>query len=485
VTLFAYIPSPSFKEIDLGPLTITMYALFMVLAIFVGCLITMKRYREKGGFSDSLIDIFIWAIVFGIIGARLYHVFTTPNLYFKDPNSFIDILKIWKGGLGIWGAIGGGMLGAWIGARREGVLLAPIADSVAPALPIAQAIGRLGNWFNQELFGAPTNAPWGLSITDKASLADVGYPLGTHFHPTFLYEIIWDLLLALVLFLLDRKFRLGFGQLFSLYVFGYCLGRFWIEQLRIDYSLHILGLRFNDWVSLILCLGAAAVFVRLRIKHRKHKILPILDDEELTNEYHFVITDDMEYPVSPASTQHQVEPRKKTAPKPATAENPAKRTVVNPATPAAAPQTKLQPSAVKDSPNQAAPSVSRPAPIQASSKPAGQTPSAPSKAQPATPQAPMTRKRPPVPPQAESPAKPSDQGTEVMTRRRYRLQQQTASKPQQTEPNQTEPPQTPAKNQPASQPKLQAPASQSETKKPEEVVIRRRDLRKRKQGILK
>jgi prolipoprotein diacylglyceryl transferase len=256
----AYIPSPSQGVWYLGPVPLRAYALLIVAGIVVAVWWGGKRYVARGGRPGVITDVAIWAVPFGIVGGRLYHVITDHQLYF-GPNGagLAAALKIWDGGLGIWGAVTLGALGAWIGARRAGVLVPPIADAIAPAIAVAQAIGRWGNWFNSELFGAPTSLPWGLEIAPQ--YRPVGYEQYETFHPTFLYESLWLVGLALVLVWADRRFRLGHGRVFALYVLLYCVGRGWIEALRIDNANHILGLRLNDWTALLVGLGALAYLV--------------------------------------------------------------------------------------------------------------------------------------------------------------------------------------------------------------------------------
>jgi prolipoprotein diacylglyceryl transferase len=266
--MIASIPSPSEGVWNLGPLPIRAYALAILVGIVVAVFITRRRWAARGGDPDTVLEITFWAVPFGIVGGRIYHLITSPERYFGEGGHPWHALRIWEGGLGIWGAIAFGAVGAWIGARRQGVKLAPFADSVAPALLVAQAIGRLGNWFNQELFGAATTLPWGLEI-DDAHLPD-GYESGTLFHPTFLYELVWNLGGAALLVWADRKFKLGYGRVFWLYVMIYTSGRFWIEMLRIDdqaTTFHILGLRINVWVSIVAFVGALVAFVLVGRRH--------------------------------------------------------------------------------------------------------------------------------------------------------------------------------------------------------------------------
>lgn len=256
------IPSPPVGVWYLGPIPLRAYAIAILAGIVIGAWIANKRYRERGGPEGALIDAVMWAVPFGIIGARIYHVLSSPDRYFGPDGNLALALRIWEGGLGIWGAIPAGALGAWISLRRSGLRFSPLADSIAPALLVAQAIGRLGNYFNQELFGAPTTLPWGLQI-DQAHLRAQGldYPEGTLFHPTFLYELLWCLAMAAVLIYVDRRFTLRHGRVLWLYVALYTVGRLWIELLRIDEAEHVLGLRLNVWTSIIVLLVAVAVFV--------------------------------------------------------------------------------------------------------------------------------------------------------------------------------------------------------------------------------
>jgi prolipoprotein diacylglyceryl transferase len=254
----AEIPSPTQSVWHLGPLPIRAYALCIIAGILLALWLTARRWRERGGNEDEIWDVAGWAILFGIIGGRLYHVLSDPELYFDKGKHPLDALKIWDGGLGIWGAIALGTLGAWIGCRRKGLSLVMFADAAVPGVIFAQALGRWGNWFNNELYGGPTSLPWKLQIHDidvvtgHARLDSLGHPiiLG-YFQPTFLYESLWDIALGLALLYLDRRFRLGRGNVMALYVMGYTVGRIWIEALRVDHANHILGLRLNIWTSII------------------------------------------------------------------------------------------------------------------------------------------------------------------------------------------------------------------------------------------
>lgn len=260
------IPSPPRGVWYLGPVPIRAYALCILAGIVVAVFTTDRRWRGRGGPPGVVLDIAGWAVPFGIIGGRLYHVVTDPELYFLPGRNPWDALKIWQGGLGIWGAVALGALGAWIGARRAGVSLAMFADAVAPAIPVAQAFGRWGNWFNQELFGAPTTLPWGLRI--DAAHRPAGYQQYATFQPTFLYESLWCLAVAALVWWADRRFALTRGRAFALYVAAYTVGRAWIEYLRIDTANHILGLRLNDWTSLFIFMSATAYLIATRSRNR-------------------------------------------------------------------------------------------------------------------------------------------------------------------------------------------------------------------------
>jgi len=253
------IPSPSTGVIYLGPLPLRAYSLFIILGIFVAIWLGNKRWIAKGGKPGQVSDVAIFAVPFGIIGGRIYHVSTDWEKYFGSGQNWIDALKIWNGGLGIWGAILFGGVGAWIGCKYYKIYLPPFADAIAPGIIFAQAIGRLGNYFNQELFGKPTDLAWGLEIAEK--FRPQGFESFATFHPTFLYEIIWNVLIGFGLIYLDRKYKIGHGRLFALYVSLYSLGRLFIENLRIDEARLILGFRFNVFTSLVVIVGGLIYFV--------------------------------------------------------------------------------------------------------------------------------------------------------------------------------------------------------------------------------
>jgi prolipoprotein diacylglyceryl transferase len=261
----AAIPSPSEGVWYLGPVPLRAYAFAILAGIVIAVLLTQRRWRERGGDPDQVLEITFWAVPFGIVGGRLYHVITSPEAYFGAGGDPWKAFAIWEGGLGIWGAVALGAVGAFIGCRRLGVSFPVFADALAPGLLIAQAVGRLGNWFNQELFGGPTTLPWGLQIDDAHLPA--GFEPGTLFHPTFLYELLWNLAGAALIIWLDRRWRLGHGRVFWLYVVVYTTGRLWIELVRIDPANTFLGLRINVWTSIIVGLGALVAFVVVGRRH--------------------------------------------------------------------------------------------------------------------------------------------------------------------------------------------------------------------------
>jgi prolipoprotein diacylglyceryl transferase len=261
------LPSPTVGAFQLGPLTIHAYALCILAGIFVAIWLTQRRLEARGGEPGQVLDIATFAVPAGIVGGRLYHVISSPQPYFGEGGNPLDALKIWEGGLGIWGAIALGAVGAWYGARRVGVRFLTFADAAAPGVALAQAIGRFGNWFNNELYGGPTDLPWGLTIHEwdhgagRAVEDASGDPvvLGT-FHPVFLYEAIWLVLLAGALILAERRFSLRRGQVLGLYVAGYPVGRIVLELMRTDEATLILGQRINVWTSvLVFALGVAII----------------------------------------------------------------------------------------------------------------------------------------------------------------------------------------------------------------------------------
>jgi prolipoprotein diacylglyceryl transferase len=278
-TILASFPSPSQGVWHLGPLPIRAYALCIIAGIVAALLIGDRRWVARGGDRGLIYDVALWAVPFGLIGGRLYHVMTDWKTYFgQDGLGFVAALKIWDGGLGIWGAVALGGVGAWIACRHHGVPLPAFGDAIAPGIILAQAIGRLGNYFNQELYGRETTLPWGLEIferrnasgqTDMLNGVSTGVPLYDHpVHPTFLYELLWNLLIFGLLIWADRRFKLGHGRLFALYVAGYCVGRFWVELMRNDYATLIAGIRVNTFTSTFVFLGAV-IYIMVAPKGRE------------------------------------------------------------------------------------------------------------------------------------------------------------------------------------------------------------------------
>ncbi|MDX6452609.1 MAG: hypothetical protein QOH16_2658 [Gaiellaceae bacterium] len=253
--LLLYIPSPHTGVVHVGPLQLHMYGLTLLVAILACIWLTGRRWTALGGDWDLVTRVAVWGVGFGVLGARLYHDVTSWN---EVPSpKWQGMWEVWKGGLGIWGGI---LLGALAGAvviRRAGASVPMFLDAAAPGLLLAQGIGRVGNWWNQELYGKPTKLPWGLEISNPP----FAYASFHTFHPTFLYELIWDLLGVLVLLWVARRFTLRPPNLFALYVAWYCFGRFFEELLRIDPAHHIAGLRLNAWVSVILFVASVVYFV--------------------------------------------------------------------------------------------------------------------------------------------------------------------------------------------------------------------------------
>ncbi|CAN3128924.1 hypothetical protein ACNUDN_02700 [Mycobacterium sp. smrl_JER01] len=276
-SVLAYIPSPSQGVWHLGPFPLRAYALFIIVGIIAALVIGDRRWAARGGEPGVIYDVALWAVPFGLIGGRLYHVMTDWPTYFGDNGvGAAAAVRIWDGGLGIWGAVAFGAVGAWIACRRRGIPLPAFGDAIAPGIVLAQGIGRLGNYFNQELYGRETTVPWGLEIYERVNSAGVpdslnGVSTGELIqvvHPTFLYELLWNLLVFVVLILVDRRFRIGHGRLFALYVAGYCLGRFWIELMRSDTATLIAGIRVNTFTATFVFIGAV-VYIMVAPKGRE------------------------------------------------------------------------------------------------------------------------------------------------------------------------------------------------------------------------
>ena len=269
--ILANIPSPPQGVWQLGPIPLRAYALCIIAGILVAMWMTHRRYVARGGNPDVVWDAAIVIIPAGIIGGRLYHVITDHEKYFCADCNPVDALKVTNGGLGIWGAVALGVFAIWVMFKVKKVPMAPFADAVAPGLILAQAIGRLGNWFNQELYGRPTDVPWALDIFYRVNEAGEYAPVSGHstgevmtsVHPTFLYELVWNVLVCLFLLWAQKAWKLGHGRLFALYVAGYTLGRFFVENMRADEATLVFGLRINVIVSVVLFVVALIVFFRL------------------------------------------------------------------------------------------------------------------------------------------------------------------------------------------------------------------------------
>jgi prolipoprotein diacylglyceryl transferase len=296
-TVLAYIPSPSQGVWHLGPVPLRAYALFIIVGIVVALVLGDRRWEARGGQRGVIYDIALWAVPFGLVGGRLYHVITDWRTYFGDDGAGLaGALRIWDGGLGIWGAVALGGVGAWIGCRQHGIPLPAFGDAIAPGIVLAQAIGRLGNYFNQELYGRPTTLPWGLEIYERRDAAGAldtlnGVSTGQLIevvHPTFLYELLWNVLVFALLIYIDRRFKIGHGRLFAMYVAGYCLGRFWIELMRSDHATTIAGIRVNSFTSTFVFI-AAVVYIMVAPKGREDPASlagkpPQVEDQEDTVE---------------------------------------------------------------------------------------------------------------------------------------------------------------------------------------------------------
>lgn len=268
------IPSPEISFIQAGPFRIHFYALFILTGIILAIWLADVRLKKQGYASGVALDVALWTVPVAIIGARIFHVLTHTGDYFYPGADLTVVFKIWEGGIAIYGGLIGGAVGAWIGTKRSGVGFWAFADAVAPGILLAQAIGRWGNYFNQELFGLPTTLPWGLEIDQFNPAYPDGLPAGTLFHPTFLYESIWSLVGVVVLLLLDRKFTLRGGAMFGAYLIYYSIGRIWTENLRIDPSDIIFSLRTNVWSAL---LGVAIGAILIYLSSKRSKALEASD----------------------------------------------------------------------------------------------------------------------------------------------------------------------------------------------------------------
>lgn len=297
-TVLAYLPSPSQGVWHLGPVPLRAYALCIIVGIVAALMIGDRRWQARGGEPGVIYDIALWAVPFGLIGGRVYHVITDWKTYFGPTGKGLGAaFQVWEGGLGIWGAVALGAVGAWIACRVRGIPLPAFGDAIAPGIILAQGIGRLGNYFNQELYGRPTDVPWGLEIYERLNAA--GQPdqlngvstgqVTAVVHPTFLYELVWNLAVFALLVWVDRKYRIGHGRLFALYVAAYCVGRFCIELMRSDTATEFAGIRVNTFTSTFVFIGAV-VYIMLAPKGREEpeslrgKAAEVTDEDSLVDE---------------------------------------------------------------------------------------------------------------------------------------------------------------------------------------------------------
>lgn len=290
--VLASFPSPPQGVWHIGPIAIRAYAICIIIGIFIAVVWGGRRFVARGGERGFIIEVAMWAVPLGIIGGRLYHVATDWQKYFGPGGNPIGALEIWNGGLGIWGAVALGGVGAWIACRRKGVPLPAFADAVAPCIVTAQAIGRIGNYFNQELYGDPTNLPWGLEIFNRVDPSTgllaippdgiaQGPPIAV-VQPTFLYELLWNLGVAVLVVWADRRFRLGHGRAFALYVAGYTAGRFWVELLRADDATHIFGIRINVFTAALVFIGAVIYLIAARSRGPREDLVALHAAHEAT-----------------------------------------------------------------------------------------------------------------------------------------------------------------------------------------------------------
>lgn len=274
------IPSPDVSSFELGPIRVHFYALFILIGIALAIWIGSRRFKQRGGQAGMILDIALWAVPFGIVGGRIFHVLTHWDYYFYAGADLTKVFAVWEGGLAIFGALILGSVGAFIGARTAGIKFLAFADAIAPGVLVAQAIGRIGNYFNNELFGLPTTLPWGLEISTANPAYPAGLPAGVLFHPTFLYELIWNLMGFAVLIWLDRKLKLRWGQMFAAYLITYSIGRAFIESIRIDPSDIFFGLRTNVWSAIFTIAIGVALFVWSRRRHQEEETSVYLPGRE-------------------------------------------------------------------------------------------------------------------------------------------------------------------------------------------------------------
>ncbi|MFT4246259.1 MAG: prolipoprotein diacylglyceryl transferase [Micrococcaceae bacterium] len=269
--MLAYIPSPSWSYIEIGPVKLHAYALCILTGVAIATWLTMKRWQARGGNSQVILDLAILGLPAGIIGGRIYHVFTHYEYYFGPSANPSEAFKVWHGGLAIWGAIPAAAVAIYFGSKHYKVDPIAVFDAAAPGLLIAQGIGRWGNWFNQELYGIPTTLPWGLKLNPNSPAFPAGVSPDVLHHPTFLYESLWNIAAAFVLLWLDKKYRMPGGTLFCAYIIAYSIGRVLIEPIRTDPAEHIFGLRVNQVTSIIMALVAASILFYLQKRQKQIK----------------------------------------------------------------------------------------------------------------------------------------------------------------------------------------------------------------------
>ena len=294
-------PDPAWAQFHVGPLVIHTYALCILAGIVAALVITQRRMSARGAAKGVVLDIIMWAVPLGIIGARFYHVFTHVGDYFYPRANLWNVFAIWDGGNALYGSLIGGAIGAYIGCRRHGIQFWGFADALAPAMLVAQSIGRLGNWFNHELFGLPTALPWGLQIplpntaitnAEKAGIVQSNLPTGTLFHPLFLYEIVWNLIGVALILLLERWIRLNWGRTFGVYLIWYGLGRSWLEAIRIDpTSDRVLGLPDNVFASFVTIAVGIALIVVQTVRHGQDDMSIVTKPRTRTDELRMSTSD--------------------------------------------------------------------------------------------------------------------------------------------------------------------------------------------------
>lgn len=304
--LFMSIPSPATNAFSLGPVTIAYYALCLIAGMAIARMWAGSRLTKRGGEAGVALDFTIWAVALGIVGARLYHVATHAGDYFGPGKNILEVFAIWNGGIAIFGAMIGGAIGILVASRLTGVRFFSFADALVPGLLAAQAVGRLGNWFNHELFGGPTTLPWGLEIEPNNPAFPVGLPEGTLFHPTFLYEIIWNILGIVVLLALEKKFKPRWGKFLAMYFIWYGIGRAWIESLRVDPSYVVFGFRTNVLMALIVIVAGVVLYLVQRRRHPGQEVSVYLPGRMPSDEMERKALEDSEeyYHVLPARTDH-------------------------------------------------------------------------------------------------------------------------------------------------------------------------------------